>query len=286
MTEIAHTPKYQPSMKSRLESIGSTIFAAIFSLFVLVPMFWILMASVKDRGRVIANPLGLPDVWHWENYGAAWDKGHFDVYFLNSILVVVPVVFFILLFCMMAAYSFALMKFRFRTSLFVLFLAGMTIPLSVLIIPLYYEMLAIGAHNSLWALILPQIAVGIPFGILLLHSFVREIPTEILDSGLIDGCNRWQMLLHLVVPLCRPALLSLLIFEFMWTWNNFLLPVIMIQNDANRTLPVGLSFFQGQYVTDVPLLMAGATITFIPVVVIYILFQRQFIQGIAAGSLK
>lgn len=272
--------------QERFGKFIQTLLAALLSLIAVIPMFWVISSAFKDRGRVISDPLGLPGIWHWENFITAWKQGHFGVYFLNSILVVIPVVFFVLLFCMMAAYAFALMKFRFRSQLFVLFIAGLTIPLSILIIPLFYEMLELGLLNTLWALILPQIAIGMPFGILLLHSFIQEIPTEILDAGRIDGCNRWQMLIYLVMPLSRPALLSLLIFEFMWTWNNFILPVIMVQEDASRTLPVGLNFFQGQFVTDVPLMMAGATITFLPVVIVYIIFQRQFIKGIVAGSLK
>ncbi|MFO8037581.1 MAG: carbohydrate ABC transporter permease [Anaerolineales bacterium] len=273
-------------VRERFGKFILTLLAVFISFAAVIPMFWVISDAFKDRGRVISDPLGLPDVWHWENFITAWKQGHFGVYFINSILVVVPVVFFVLLFCVMAAYAFALMKFKFRNQLFVLFLAGLTIPLSVLIIPLFYEMLGLGLINTLWALILPQIAISMPFGILLLHSFILEMPTEILDAGRIDGCNRWQMLIYVVVPLSHPALLSLLIFEFMWTWNNFLLPVILVQKDSSRTLPVGLNFFQGQYVTDVPLMMAAATITFLPVVIVYIIFQRQFIKGIAAGSLK
>jgi raffinose/stachyose/melibiose transport system permease protein len=249
-------------------------------------MFWIIVGAVKDRGRVIRNPLGLPDVWHWENFWQAWTGGNFDTYFGNSILVVVPVVIGVLGMSLLAAYAFAQMSFRGKNALFVLFLVGLTIPLGVLIIPLFYEMLALKLHNTLWALILPQIAIALPFSILLLHSFILDLPHEILDAGRIDGCTTFGLLRYVVAPLSRPALLTLLIFNFMWTWNQFLLPVVLIQKDSARTLPVGLNFFQGQFANDIPLLMAGATITFVPVVVIYIIFQRQFIEGISAGALK
>ena len=269
-----------------ISSASFTLLGAVISLMALVPIIWVIMSALKDRGRVIENPLGLPDVWHWENLLIAWTDGHFGRYFLNSILVVIPVVITVLVFGMLAAYAFALMSFRGKNALFILFLAGMTIPLSVLIIPLFYEMLALDLLNSIWSLILPQIAISLPFSILLLHGFIKELPKEILDAGLIDGCTRWGLLRYIVAPLSRPALLSLLIFNFMWTWNNFILPIILIQKDSARTLPVGLNFFQGQYVTDVPLLMAGATITFMPVLLVYIIFQRHFITGIAAGSIK
>jgi len=269
-----------------INSASFTLLGALISLMALVPIIWVIMSALKDRGRVIENPLGLPDVWHWENLLIAWTDGHFGRYFLNSILVVIPVVITVLVFGLLAAYAFAMMSFRGKNALFILFLAGMTIPLSVLIIPLFYEMLALDLLNSIWSLILPQIAISLPFSILLLHGFIKELPKEILDAGLIDGCTRWGLLRYIVAPLSRPALLSLLIFNFMWTWNNFILPIILIQKDSARTLPVGLNFFQGQYVTDVPLLMAGATITFMPVLLVYIIFQRHFITGIAAGSIK
>jgi raffinose/stachyose/melibiose transport system permease protein len=121
---------------------------------------------------------------------------------------------------------------------------------------------------------------------LLIYSFIRDLPREVLDSGRIDGCNSWNLLRHIVAPLSRPAMLTLLVFNFMWTWNQFLLPIVLIQIDSKRTLPVGLNFFQGQFANDIPLLMAGATITFMPIVIIYLIFQRHFIQGIAAGALK
>ncbi len=267
-------------------SLFYTLISLALSLIVIVPLMWIFFGAVKDRGRIIRNPLGLPDIWHWENFVDAWVGGNFSTYFGNSILVVVPVVVGILFLALMAAYAFALMSFRGRDILFIIFLAGMTIPLSVLIIPLFYEMIALKLNNTIWALILPQIAIALPFSILLIYSFIRDLPREILDSGRIDGCTSFDLLRYIVAPLSAPAMLTLLVFNFMWTWNQFLLPTVLIQIDSKRTLPVGLNFFQGQFSNDIPLLMAGATITFMPIVIIYLIFQRHFIQGIAAGAIK
>jgi raffinose/stachyose/melibiose transport system permease protein len=244
------------------------------------------VTALKDRGRVIRDPLGLPEVWRFENFLQAWEVGHFGRYLGNSILVVVPVVLAILVLSLVAGYAFALMSFRGKNALFAVFLIGLTIPVGILVIPLFYDLLALGLLNTLWALILPQVAVGLPFGILLMRSFIQQLPREILDAGRIDGCTHLGMLRHIVTPLSLPALASLLVFNFMWTWNQFLLPVVFIQTDAVRTLPVGLNYFQGRFSTDIPLLMAGATITFLPVVLVYIIFQRQFIKGITAGALK
>jgi raffinose/stachyose/melibiose transport system permease protein len=140
--------------------------------------------------------------------------------------------------------------------------------------------------NTYWALVLPQVAKTLPFGILLLRSFMDDFPTEILDAAKIDGCSTWGLLYRVVVPISAPALTSLLVFTFMWTWNQFVLPVVLIQDDAMRTLPVGLNFFQGRFVTDTPLMMAGAIVSFLPIVLMYVFFQRQFIKGITAGAFK
>lgn len=260
--------------------------ALVFSLFVLVPFAWVIFTSVKSQKELSHNPLGFPMEWQWRNFAEAWTRGHFDRYFLNSILVAIPTVVLVLVCSTLAAYAFSLMEFRGKNVLFVLLLVGLTIPLSILIIPLFYELLSLGLLNTYWALILPQVAKTLPFGILLLRSFMEDFPTEILDAAKIDGCSSWGLLYRVVVPISAPALTSLLVFTFMWTWNQFVLPVVLIQDDAMRTLPVGLNYFQGRFVTDIPLMMAGAIISFLPIVLMYVFFQRQFIKGITAGAFK
>ncbi len=260
--------------------------AGAFSLFVLIPFAWVIFGALKSRVEIARNPLGIPAEWHWENLVQAWVVGHFSRYFMNSVYVVAPTVLMILVFSTLAAYAFSLMEFPGKTVLSIIFLFGLAIPLDILIIPLFYDLLALKLLNTHWAVILPQVSICLPFGILLLRSFMADLPGEILDAARIDGCSAAELLYHIVVPLCRPVLTSLLVFTFMWTWNQFLLPVVVIQIDPMRTLPIGLNYFQGRYITNLPLLMAGATISFLPVVAIYIVFQRQFITGIVAGAFR
>lgn len=267
-------------------SIFVLLLAILLAMFPILPVVWVTFTALKDRARVIADPLSPPDVIHWENFPDAWEIGRFGGYFVNSVKVAIPTVFLILVLGILAAYAFAKMNFRGKNFLFVFFLVGLTIPMSVLVIPLFYEMLDLNLLNTAWALVLPQVAKQLPFSILLLYSFIRELPGEILDAAIIDGCDRFQMLRHIVVPLSTPAMVTLIVFTFMWSWNNFLLPIILIHEDAARTLPVGLNAFRGRYVTDVPLMMAGATISYVPVLIVYLIFQRQFIRGISAGALK
>jgi raffinose/stachyose/melibiose transport system permease protein len=267
--------------------LGITSLAAIgIAAITIFPLYLVVITSFKEQGRVVLQPLRLPEVWHWENIVLAWQKGHFSTYFLNSILVTIPTVLIILTFSLLAAYVLARKSFPGKNLLFVIFLTGLAIPGDVLIIPLYYDLKDMGLLNTRWALILPSAAFGLSFGILLLRSFIEVLPKEILEAAIIDGCSDWELLVHIVAYLCRPALLSLMIFNFMWTWNQFLFPIVLIQKDSLRTLPVGLNYFQGRYVTNVPLLMAGATIVFLPVVILYIIFQRDFIKGITTGALK
>lgn len=268
------------------ERLAANLLAWILSLLVLVPFGWVVFTAMKSRWEVPRNPLGIPMKWHWENFAEAWRVGHFDRYFMNSVYVVIPTVVLVLVLSTLAAYAFSLMRFRGKNVLFAIFLVGLTIPLDILIIPLFYNLHALKLLNTHWALILPQAAIMLPFGMLLLRSFIEDLPGEILDAAKIDGCSTWGLLCHIVVPLSMPALTCLLVFTFMWTWNQFILPVVVIQEDHMRTLPVGLNYFQGRYSTHIPLLMAGATISFLPVVGIYMIFQRQFIKGIMAGALK
>jgi raffinose/stachyose/melibiose transport system permease protein len=259
---------------------------AVLSLSVLFPFYLVLVTALKSDNRVLQNPLGLPDTWNWGVFHDAWQQGHFGSYFMNSVYVAVPVVVAVLAGSLMTAYAFATMRFRGRGILFAILIAGLTIPLEIIVTPLFYEMLHLGLLDSLWALILPQIAINLPFGVLLMRAFIGDLPRDLLDAGRMDGCGQFRLLTRVVLPLSRPALLSLLVFTFMWTWNQFLLPLIMVQSDSARTLPIGLRYFQGRYSSDLPLMMAGVTITFIPIMIVYLVFQRQIIRGITTGAGK
>ena len=156
----------------------------------------------------------------------------------------------------------------------------------VIIIPLFFQMRSFGLLNTYWSVILPQIAIILPFGTVLTRNFMLDVPGSLLDAGTIDGCNSWQLLWLVIVPCIRPALASLVIFSFMWTWNQLFLPMVMITDTDLRPLPVGLTYFQGQFGTNVPVLAAAAIVASLPVVIMYLLFQRHFIRGLTVGAIK
>ncbi len=287
MTTVAEqTRRRGRTMRRTVGRSGVTLFGLAIAVVLAAPIFWVVATSFKDATSIAGDPLGLPTTFLTANYEEAWSAGHFDQYFLNSVFVVVPSVVGVLGLSLLSGYAFALWSFPGKRILFGIFLLGLTLPLGVLVIPLFYEMKALGLLDSLWALILPQVSILLPFGTLMMRAFIQDVPSEVFDAARIDGCTSSQLLRMVVVPLVRPALLSLMVLSFMWTWNQFLLPVVLTQTEASRTLPLGLNLFKGRYGTDLPLLMAGGTITFLPVVLVYLAFQRHFIRGISAGALK
>lgn len=263
-----------------------TALASTLSLATLAPLFWIVSTSFRTRRDVAMDPIGLPTELRLDTYVDAWSTARFDQLFINSTIVAVATVVGVLVLGVLAAYAFALLPVPGRTPLFTFFVAGLIVPIGLLVVPLFYEMLALGLLNTLWALILPQIAISLPFAIVLLRAFIIEIPREILDAATVDGCGRVRMLRTIVLPLIKPAILALVVFDVVWSWNQFLLPLILTQNPSAHTLPLGLSFFMGRYAVDFPRLMAGATISLLPTVIIFIVFQRHMVRGITAGAFK
>lgn len=271
--------------KSRTSSMVSTTIGGFLSFAAVAPILWVVTTSLRTKKEILNQPLGLPDIPQWQNYVEAWTVGNFGRYFVNSLIVVVPTVLAVMTLSLFAAYAFALFPFRYKKKLFVLLLFGMTVPVGVLIIPLYYQMVSLGLLDSLWAIILPQIALGIPISTLLLRTFIETLPREIVDAARIDGCGSFRLLIRIVLPLSRSAMLTLTVLQFMWVWNQFLLPVVLINDRDNRTLPTALSAFLGRYSTDTQLLMAGAAISIVPVIALYVIFQKRFIKGISSGAL-
>ena len=258
----------------------------VLSVLVTYPSAWALINSLKSSAELANNPLGLPVSLAFANYLEAWVRGRFGIYMLNSFMIALPTVAAVLVLSVLAGYAFAHLKFRGKMVLYLYVVAGLAIPFVVIIIPLFFQMRSFGLLNTHWSVILPQIAIILPFGTVLTRNFMLDVPRSLLDAGTIDGCNSWQLLWLVIVPCIRPALASLVIFSFMWTWNQLFLPMVMITDTDLRPLPVGLTYFQGQFGTNVPVLAAAAIVASLPVVIMYLLFQRQFIRGLTVGAIK
>jgi raffinose/stachyose/melibiose transport system permease protein len=185
----------------------------------------------------------------------------------------------------MAGYGFGMYRFPGDNVLLLVILLGLMVPFEAVIIPLWQLMGDLGLRDTYWAIILPQIALSFAFGTFWMRAHFRNMPREIVDAAVVDGSNTWQLLAYVLFPLSRPALLSLVVLLFMWTWNEFLLVLVLGSGDQ-RTLPVGLALLRGRYAANVPVMAAASIMVFLPVLILYILFQRNFIRGVISGALK
>lgn len=270
---------------ARLGRLPVYLVLSVVLIVTLFPFLWALLDSLNTTQGIMDGQF-IPPALHWENYPRAWAEGTLQVYVGNSVIVALASVALTLVVCCPAGYVFGRMRFPGVSLLFYVYIFGLTVPFQAVLIPIFYTMKSLGLIDTLAGIVLVQVGTGVPFGAFLMRNFFRALPSELADAARIDGCDEWGVFLRVMLPLVRPAALALLIFSFMGSWNEYLLPLITIQTDAKRTLPVGLVHFQGQYSTDYSLVFAATVISFIPVVVVYLLFQRQFIQGISVGAAK
>jgi raffinose/stachyose/melibiose transport system permease protein len=276
----ASSPSYAgPALPSRL-------ILWVFALVTVVPFGLLLLTSLKSKPDLLKGAFVLPAYPHFENYLNAWVDGHFSTYFANSVLVVIPVVLASTFLGLITGFAFAYLTFPLKRTIFVVLTIGMMVPTEAFIIPLYYEMLYLNLINTYWVLIITQVAMSVPFATLFMASAMRQLPAELLEAAVLDGATRPQVLWRVIMPLLLPAVSTLGLFLFIWTWNEFLLPLILVNDDALRTLPIGMLFFQGKYTVNTPVLTAGAVIVILPIIVVYLIFQRKFIEGLTAGASK
>ena len=251
----------------------------------LIPLFWMLSTSLKETGAVFEYPprwLPIPTVWR--NYLDAWNAVPFGMFYLNSIVVAVVQTIGVLWTSSMAAYAFARLRFPGRNKLFVLYLGTLMIPAAVTMIPTFALMRWLGWINTYQALIVPGIFTA--YGTFLLRQFFLGVPVDLEDAARIDGCNKFGVYRHIILPLAKPALATLGVFTFIGSWNNFMWPLIMANDLEMMTLPIGLSAFQNNYRTDWNLLMAASVMVMVPSVIVFVFGQRFFVEGIKLSGIK
>ena len=286
-TKDVSRPVESTSRAGRLVvSVLLYVAVTIGAVVMIMPFAWMLLASVKDLGQIYQVPPNwIPDPFVFQNYVNAWTAVPFATGYINSAIVTVTVVVANLLTCSMAAYAFARIEFPFRNPLFILFLATLMVPEQVTIIPLYIIIESLGLADTLLSLIIPY-ALFNAFGVFLLRQFIKSLPVDLEEAAIVDGANRWTIYWRIILPLIRPALAAFGIFTFLFQWNNFFRPLIFLNSIDNYTVPLAINFFRGQYATDFALLMAGSAISIVPVLVVYVIGQRQIIEGIATTGLK
>ena len=273
-------------VKRMTVSFFAHAFLVLVSLACIFPLWWAFASSLKTQETVFNDLSLFPANPHWENYFYAWTKANFSLYFLNSLFYTVTVVVGVILIASMAAYAFSRLEFKGKNFLFLILISTMMIPIPGSFIALYVLLNKLHLVNTRLGYILPQINGGLALGIFLLKTFFDDLPKELEDSARIDGCGRFRVYWHIALPLARPAIAVLAIFNILAVWNEYLLAMLVLSGKELMPLQRGLMVFQGAHITQYPLLMAGIVITVLPVLVVYLSLQKHIIKGITAGAVK
>lgn len=269
-------------VKGRRNYLGGLL-AWLWLAIIILPIYFIVVTSFKNQGDYFTNnPLAPPLPPNPTPYAQVIEKG-IGSYFLNSVIVSVGAVVPVVLLSFLASYGIVRGDSRFLRFSRGLFLLGLAIPLQATIIPIYLIIIRLRMYDSLGALILPSIAFGIPLTVLILSSFLRDVPRELFESMRLDGCTDWQMAWRLAFPLTRPAIVTVAIYNGLNVWNGFLLPLILTQSPDKRVMPLALWAFQGEYQTNIPAVLAAVVLSTVPILVLYVVGRRQLLSGLTAG---
>jgi raffinose/stachyose/melibiose transport system permease protein len=275
----------KPATQLQLGVFAARAILAVLMFLTLLPFITMFSAALAPSGTY---PPGLqwPADPQWGNFVDAFMSAKLDRLLVSSITIVVCVVPVSVLIGTMAGFGLAKLAPRGSQVVYLLFVVGLTLPLEVVIIPLYYEIQWLGLLNTKFAIILPLIGLFMPFSIYWMRAHFVNVPAEMSEAAQIDGANAWQQFWLVQVPLARPPILSLAILQFLWTWNSFLLPLVLVEVPLERTMAGALGAFQGQWGTNIPLLCAGSLIILAPSVILFIIFQKQFVAALLQGAVK
>lgn len=255
----------------------------LWLLVAIVPIYYIVVTSLRTQADYyVENPLALPGNPTLRAYVTVFEND-FWMYFANSVLVTGAAVAVVLVIAFMASYVIVRSRTRFSSRVFSMFLLGVAIPIQATIVPVYYLIVELGLYDTLWAIILPSIAFAIPISVLILTNFLRDVPKELFESMTVDGASDWQMMWRLAAPLCKPALVTVGIYDALNVWNGFLFPLILTQSADKRVLPLSLWSFQGSFSSDTPAILAAVVLSALPLIVAYTFGRRQMVAGLTAG---
>jgi N-acetylglucosamine transport system permease protein len=294
-TETISTPAGRPAVQRATvrpaELIGQIVSYAVlvfWAIIVIFPMVWLLYTSFKTDQEIFFSPWTLPAALQFNNFQRAWVEAHIGEYFLNSLIVVIPAIFFTLLLSSMTAYVLGRFPFPLNRFFFYLFLSGMLFPIFLALVPLFFLAKDLRMLNTYYGLILVYIAYSLPFSIFFLTGFFKTLPSELHEAGIIDGANQYQVFFRIMLPLAQPGLISIGIFNFLGMWNQYILPLVLMSDPTRYLLTQGLAYmlYQQFYGSDWSGLFAALTIVMIPTVLAYVVFQGQIQKGITVGALK
>ncbi|MDD5108545.1 MAG: carbohydrate ABC transporter permease [Candidatus Omnitrophica bacterium] len=272
--------------KSKKFVVNTLIHILLISVAVtcLYPLLWMIVSSLKTQDMIFKDISLIPHQFHFENYTQAWKEGGFGGNFFNSIVYTVSVVFGIVIISSMAAYAFSRLRFVGSKFLFIMFMAAMMIPIPGSFVALYVLLNKLHLRNTPIGYILCMINVGLSTSIFLLKTFFDKMPKELEDAARIDGCSKIGIWWHVALPLAKPVLAVVIVFNALAVWNEYILALIIFDNRKFMPLQVALQSFQGEFVTNYPLLMAGLTITALPIILVYLFMQKYIIKGVTQGA--
>ena len=271
---------------SRREQVLSYAVLGAFAILALYPILSIVLLALHRRSDLVTG-FAIPDHLSFDTFRQAWELGGFSSGLRNSLIVAAAVSLATAVLSTLAGYAFGTMRFRGSNALFYVLLIGLIFPYEATVIPLYYVFRDVGLTDSLWALILPQIGLSVPFGTFWMRAFFRSTPGALVEASRLDGASSFATLVRVLLPQAWPAITTMVVLVFMWTWNEFLLALVMIQSDSLRTAPLDLAIFAGtNRYSDPTLTAAAAVLVALPIMLVYVFLQRSFIRGMFAGSVK
>ena len=275
-----------PVVARVLRALVTWPFLLIYTFITLGPLIWMVILSFRTNTAVYKDPFALPNPFIWTNYTEVFQRTHFTTYFLNSCIVVTIALAGIVAVSSMAAYAFARFSFRFSNILFWAFMATLMVPNQVVLVPLFRTLGPLNLLDTRQGLIIVYVAFALPLSVYILRAFFQTIPTELAEAAKIDGADDWTTFWQVMLPVGAPAVTAVATYQFIVLWNEFLFAVVLIRNDALRTLPLGQMQFNGEYNQDLAGMAAALTLAALPVLLLYILFADQFQRGMSAGAVK
>jgi len=257
-----------------------------YTIILIYPVFLMIITAFKGNKEIFLSPYSLPQSWNFNNFVKIFKASDYATYFRNSIVIAVISIFLILVISSLASYVIAKYEFPLRNFIYIYFLAGLMIPIKLGTVNILQIMVKLHLFDNIVSLIIVYVAMGIPIGIFILTDFIREIPEELSNAARIDGCSEPRIFFNIIIPLLRPALAAVAIFNFVPIWNEFWFPLILIQSNNMWTVPLATAQLYGQYQTQYGLVFAILAVASLPVIVFYLILSKQFVRGLSAGALK
>jgi len=279
--------KRRDATRKMLSRIPAWVLIGLILVIVLYPMLWMLLSSFKTNTEFSVEPFwSLPSAFHWENYAVAWNSG-MSTYFLNSVIVVFPSLALILVISVAASFALEVMLWRGRNAILLIFLAGIMIPLQMVLLPLFTIYFQAGLIDTRWALIITYTAFGLPLAVFLMAGFFKTVPRAVIEAAVLDGASIYQIFYRVAVPMVANGLLTIALVQFFFLWNELLFALTFISSDSNRTIPTGLLNFTGEHGSvDWGPTFAAVSITVIPTLILYLVLNQKVIKGLTSGAVK